>query len=446
VRLQQAVRDFCAQLDHHSTCWIAYSGGLDSQVLLSLFHELRAELNITFRAVHINHGISVNAHTWTRHCQQTCESLGVDFVAHSIQLNLQKGDSLEAAARAKRYDIFAEMLAVGDVLLTAHHEDDQAETMLLQLFRGSGIKGLSAMPVMKSFAKGFHGRPLLSFSRAELEQYAREQKLTWIEDESNQDTTLTRNFIRHDILTRLKSRWPSVTSSISRSASHCAENHKLLNDFSQEMKCEGSRKNTLSVAKLLQLTQEQQKFVLRAWIHQCHYLMPDTRKMQTILRDVLLASQDSQPQVKWGGVILRRHRDDLHLVPASNSFDKHAEFFWCVEGELHLPEVGCLKSSWVSGSGLRSDITDVVVRFRQGGEKIELPNRGRHTLKNLFQEWDVLPWERGCLPLIYAGDKIIAIPGYFLHADYAASVGGVGREIVFESRTVVPENTQPLSL
>jgi tRNA(Ile)-lysidine synthase len=425
MNLLNAVRAFCHQLEEGSTCWIAYSGGLDSQVLLSLCHQLRAETKNHFRVLHINHGISANATSWADHCRKTCASYGMDYIERSIQLDLQAGDSLEAVARAKRYAVFAEYLKEGDMLLTAHHQDDQAETVLLQLLRGSGMKGLAAMPAIKSFACGYHARPLLTFSRADIFAYATEKNLRWVDDESNDDTRLTRNFIRHEILSRLTSRWPSASAAISRSAAHCAESQTLLEHFSQNLQCAGSREHTLSVAKLLALNPLQQKLVLRSWIQQLNFPLPDTRKMNTILRDVLPAACDRQPKVEWGGVMLRRYRDDLYLLPVRAEIDTQAEYAWNLQTELELPQWGVLK---VCGSGLRSDIKNVTVRFRQGGEVLELPGRGRHTLKNLFQEWGVPPWERACLPLIYAKEKLIAIPGYFLHADYAEEERGRSKQ------------------
>ena len=314
MSLLNAVRIFCSQFNEyagvtaeHNTFWIAYSGGLDSHVLLSLCSQLRKEMKL-MRAIHVNHGISPNANSWANHCKKICESYDIQFIERTISLDLKAGDSLEEAARNKRYAVFAEYLEEGDVLLTAHHQDDQAETVLLQLLRGAGLKGLSAMPEIKSFARGHHGRPLLAFAREDLLQYAKEHQLIWIEDESNQDASLSRNFIRHEILAKLTLRWPSAAACIARSASHCAENQMLLEAFSREVNVQGSRENTLSVARLLQFSPEKQRFFLRSWIHQLKYPLPDSKKMETIQRDVLFAAWDSSPLVKWGDVMLRRHR------------------------------------------------------------------------------------------------------------------------------------------
>jgi len=430
MSLLNALRLFCAQFDETITYWIAYSGGLDSEVLLSLCHQLQSEINIKVRAIHIHHGLSPNAKNWASHCRKMCERYAMDYVEHSIQLDLQRGDSLEAIAREKRYGIFKEVLAEGDVLFTAHHEDDQAETVLLQLLRGAGTKGLAAMPAIKSLGKGYHGRPLLSFPRSDLQQYAKEQNLTWVEDESNQNTSLARNFIRLDILSKLKLRFPSVTATLARSAAHCAENQMLLEAFARELPMHGSRENTLSVEKLLQCSPEKQRLILRFWIHALNYPLPNSKKMDSIQRDVLLASRDCSPLVEWGAVRLRRHKDDLHLVPVSRE-PVLSTLSWEVHHALILPHLGELKTTPVQGAGLRADISAVSVRFRQGGEVLDMRTRGRHTLKNLFQEWDILPWERDTMPLIFVEETLIAIAGLFLHEDFTAKGNEMGREILF---------------
>jgi tRNA(Ile)-lysidine synthase len=298
--------------------------------------------------------------------------------------------------------------------------------------RGAGPKGLAAMPILKPFAQGFQARPLLSFPRSDLQQYAEEYRLTWVEDESNSNLSFSRNFIRHDIMPRLKSRWPAVASSVARSAAHCAENQMLLELFSAEqtVQVKGSRENTLSVAKLLQCSAEKQRLILRTWIHELKHTLPNTKIMDTIQRDVLCAAWDSSPIVQWGNVMLRRHRDDIHLVQALEH--NKQSVMWELELPIVLPNVGVLKTVSGMGCGLRADIANVLIGFRQGGEVVELRGRGRQTLKNLFQEWNVLPWERDSIPLVFIADKLIAIAGYFLHEDFAVKENEMGREIVFE--------------
>ena len=439
MKLLEAVLAFCRQYGFDKTYWVAYSGGLDSHVLLAIFHELKQRHSIKLRVIHINHGISKHAQDWAVHCEQVCKQYQIDFQAHAIHLALEKGDSLEEAARTKRYAIFAECLAAGDVLLTAHHQDDQAETLLLQLLRGAGPKGLAAMPTSKKFSHGFHGRPLLSFSREALREYALSHQLKWIEDESNGAIALTRNFIRKSLITQLKTRWPSVEATLARSAAHCAEAQALLEDYVLEdwKKSRGSRDNTLSVQALLQLQPARQRLVLRTWIEKSGYGLPNTKKINAILNDVLTAGWDRSPLVCWKGVALRRHRDDLFLISSLTEFDQTQSFSWDFTQPLVLSGIGSLQASLTTGVGLSQQLKQVTVQFRRGGEVIRLAKRGHRTLKNLFHECDVLPWLRDRIPLLFDGDVLVGVVGHGVHADYCA-----GEEIGWEVRCV-PELPSP---
>lgn len=433
--LQAALRQFFLSRAHHisdqATYWIAYSGGLDSHVLLSLCHSLRNELSLNFRVIHVHHGLSPHADKWAQHCARVCEALHLDLTVKRVQLHLQDGESLEAKARDARYQVFAELMQAGDVLLTAHQQDDQAETYLLQLLRGAGPKGLAAMPVLKPFAKGSHARPLLNFSRGELEAYANTQQLQWISDESNHNTQLSRNYIRHKIMPALVSRWPSAAGTIARSAAHCAESQKLLDEFACDAcaNVTGSHLHTLSVAKLLQQNGARQRLLLRTWIYQQGYPMPSAAKLNAILQDVLQAAWDRSPCVEWQGVEVRRYRDDLYLMPPFTAHDETRSYQWDLSAPLLLDGVGELRAHMLPGKGLRCDVANVSVRFRQGGEIVNLGKRGNHTLKNLFQEWHVLPWQRDRTPLFYVGDTLVAILDYFIHDDYAANESEMGWEI-----------------
>lgn len=433
MTLSSAVSAFCTQYGWDRTYWIAYSGGLDSHVLLALCAELRAVHPIKLCAVHINHGLSPHAEQWAAHCRTVCADYGIPYTERTIEVLSSAGDSLEETARTKRYAVFASCLNPDDILLTAHHEDDQAETVLLQLFRGAGLNGLAAMPAMKSFAGGWHGRPLLRFSRLELENYAREKKWVWIEDESNQDTTLTRNFIRHEVLARLKTRWPTISTVISRSAIHCAEAQALLEESTVNnwQHVQGSTQNTLSVAKLLCLSPAHQRLILREWIRQSGHVLPNSKKLETILKTVLTADWDRLPCVKWGHTQLRRYRDDLYLLKTIAHHDAQQITPWSLAeaSSLLIPGIGCLQARSVQGRGLRANLNQIRIQFRQGGEVIAIQGRGRRRLKQLFHEWGVLPWQRDRIPLIFYNELLVGVVGYFMDERYAASEGQMGYEL-----------------
>lgn len=366
---------------------LAYSGGLDSHVLLSLMVELRKQQPIMLRAIHVHHGLSPNADAWAKHCESVCKSLNVNYLEKHIKVNSHAG-SLEETARDARYAALADCLTEGEILLTAHHQDDQAETLLLQLMRGAGPKGLAAMPELKSFAKGWHLRPLLGFSREQLKAYAKAAQITWIEDESNANEKLSRNFIRQQVMPLLKSHWPAAQAAMSRSAQHCAESQALLEEYalSDYQKIKGSRPATLSVKGLLSLDAEKQRLMLRIWISERGYALPNSKKLASIQQTVLTAAPDRMPRVAWGSVEVRRYRDDLYIR--------------CCEEPL--------------GGGAEATMgDDYTMRFRQGGERLYIPKRGNLSLKNLFQEWGVPPWERDKVPLIYKDDELVGVVGFY---------------------------------
>lgn len=435
MTLLDSVRDFCSQHGLTRTYWVAFSGGLDSHVLLSLCADLRAELSVKLRAIHVNHQISPQAAEWAAHCAQICNELNIDFTSVAISLDLQPGDSFEEAAREKRYAALADFLQEGDVLLTAHHQDDQAETFLLQLMRGAGLKGLAAMPMIKPFANGYHGRPLLTHARSYLAEYAKQHSLRHIHDESNADTALSRNFLRHHVMPLLKQRWPAASSTIARSAAHCAEAQTLLAVFAQSewQVVQGSQPGTLSVTKLLQQDDTRQRLLLRHWIQTSGYALPDAKKLRSIQRDVLQAAWDRQPCVTWGGTAVRRHRDDLFLLPLIQPAEAAPSFAWDLSSPLSLPDGQILQAEQSRHGQLHAAIQQVEVRFRQGGEVVYVAGRGRRKLKQLFQEWGVPTWRRDRIPLLYLNEKLIAVLGYFIDASVLAPAEESGWHITMGS-------------
>lgn len=435
MSLLRVVREFCLHEGRSKTYWIALSGGLDSCVLLSIFNSLRTDLQFELRAIHINHGLSVHAQDWARHCQALCEQMSIPYVERSIVLAIGAGESLEEVAREKRYAIFSEYVGADDCLLTAHHQDDQAETVMLQLLRGSGLKGLASMPSLKPFAAGRHGRPLLAFSRSQLSDYAHAQQLTWVDDESNLRTSFSRNYLRHEVFPHLLARWPTAAASFARSAAHCAEGQALLEEFALDLcqQVQGTQMNTLSVKKLKELSLAKQRLILRTWINQQGWPLPDVKKMKSIQQDVMSAAWDKMPCVEWGDIALRKYRDDLYLVPVDKESNITTGWEWDFKQSLMLSGVGVLHAERVRGRGLSSRVAQCSVQLRQGGEVVGMPMRGHsRTLKNLFQEWKVLPWERNTTPLIYVDNQLAAVAGYFLSDNYTAKGEEWGYELVFE--------------
>ncbi len=424
--LIDCLKAFCLEQGFNKTYWIGYSGGLDSHVLLHLCAELRKQYPLRFKAVHVHHGLSINANDWSTHCEKICNDLQIEFIQKWVNAKASHGESPEEVARNLRYAVFAELLVPQDILLTAHQQDDQAETLLVQLFRGAGPKGLSAMPLLKTFAAGFHARPFLSISRADLKHYAQVQQLTWINDESNDDKSFTRNFLRHSVLPILKQRWPTVTTTLARVAENCAETEALISHIALEdlALCRGESGLTLSLKKLKLLNSARQRQVLRTWFVERGCTMPSSVKLHQIQHDFFESQSDKSPLISWGKIELRRYRDELYILRTLTPHDVTQVFTWDLIQPLNIPSIGELRTTITESGGLRADIQQVTVRFRQGGERCYFPGRGcHHLLKHLMQEWGIPPWERDRIPLLFVRDTLIAIIGFFLHEDYQSMPG-----------------------
>jgi tRNA(Ile)-lysidine synthase len=293
---------------------IAYSGGIDSTVLL---HQLAlTHPREDLRAIHINHNLYPEADEWQKHCEQVCADLNISLITVKLQTKPSTGESIEAWARDQRLNIFKEHLQENEILMTAQHADDQAETVLLQLIRGSGPKGLSAMGAEKVFGRGRLVRPFLNTSKKEIQAYADQHQLKWITDHSNHDIQYDRNFLREKILPELKNRWPSVHETVSRSAGHCAQQEVLLETLLKPIyvACAGSQSGTLSIKALLQQEHLVQRALIRYWLDEKAFPMPGHKKFDKIFEDLIPARVDAQPVITWGEVCIRRYRDDLYAL------------------------------------------------------------------------------------------------------------------------------------
>jgi len=406
-----------SDLGSQSFC-IAYSGGMDSHVLLHALMTLRrANPAMQLKAIHINHALNPKAAQWAEHCQRVCHDLDLEYAEKTIDACLPPGNkqSPEAYAREERYKAFSESLQENECLLTAHHKDDQAETLLLQLFRGAGPKGLSSMPMQMPLAKGQLLRPLLPFTREELETYAKHHKLNWIEDDSNTNTDFDRNYIRHELIPIIHKRWPAATETISRTANHCADASELLDQLADQdyQSNKGTTTNTLSVPKLLALAPERQSNVLRYWLRLSNLPTPSQNKISQIQQTVLKSKPDATPEVKWKGGEVRRFQNEIYAMTPLPDFDSNTSLKWDLKQRLILPaNLGSL--TFKPAKQTENAPTHLTIKFRQGGERCQLPNRkGTHSLKKLFQEWNIPTWQRDRIPLIYQDKILVAIPGYY---------------------------------
>jgi len=435
-QLGMALQQMSANRYPPNRYWVAYSGGVDSHVLLHAMAMLRPQLAATLHAVHVNHGLNPAAAEWAAHAQSVSDELDIPCHLFNLDATPQKGESPEAAARNARYHVFSQVIEEGDVLLTAHHREDQAETLLLQLVRGAGPHGLAAMPVMTVFSNGHLARPLLAVEQALISRYAQEKRLDWIEDPSNQDRGLERNYLRHEIMPTLKAHWPAVSRTVSRSAAYCAEAAGLLDELATEdlKRCAQWQPGSpvpaeISLPFLQQLAPQRRRNLLRFWIKSLGLGVVSSAIMSNIEASLINAKEDAIPLVTWQSGELRRYRQQvcamLPLAPF-DSADSAAVLKWdWQERALELPtgqgvlvaHSGELDGQSGEGQGLsltKCEQLPMTIRFRQGGERCRLSGRDHHhALKGLLQQAGVPPWQRDRIPLIYLGNQLAAVVGYF---------------------------------
>jgi tRNA(Ile)-lysidine synthase len=349
-----------------------------------------------------------------------------------VKVARPRGASLEAVAREARYGALAKALAPDEVLLTGHHEDDQLETVLLQLLRGAGVAGLAAMPEVAAFARGQLVRPLLTQRRVQLEQWAQARGLSWVEDDTNADERLDRNYLRRQVLPAVRERWPAAATSVARSARHAAEARRLLDALALADVERAANGDSLSVQRLRALEADRRRNAVRFWIARAGLALPDTRRLDEIVGPLLDARADANPVVSWNGVRVQRHLDLLSIavaegriagVPSSRE-PRHAgrEWVWGTQPSVAF-EGGTLAMAPDRHGPLDLDALPdtLTVRERRGGERLR-PSRGRPTrpLKALLQEARVSLVERERLPLVFAGDRLIAAGDRWLDASVQA--------------------------
>ncbi|WP_340123251.1 tRNA lysidine(34) synthetase TilS [Methylobacter svalbardensis] len=445
--------------------YVAYSGGVDSHVLLHLCAST-PRLKDKLRAVYVDHGLQAEAESWAEHCEKTANDLGVEFLTLRVNAQALPGESPEEAARNARYAALKSLMKVDDALLLAQHREDQLETVLLQLFRGSGLPGLSGMPERQAFGAGVMLRPLLNTPKQAISDYAQAYQLSWVEDPSNQSNDYDRNFLRNAVVPLLKQRWLAIDKTVARSAKHCADALVLVEEVAEELFVEvfNPADTTLCISRLTEHHLHQQQLIIRRWFRSIGLKMPAQAVVGRILSQVVAAAAQRDPVLSGQGYSIRRYRDKLYCLTNLSGTDLHLP-----EGrqagkpdvtnlsgtDLHLPEgrqAGKPDVTNLSGAGLPQDAfwpvgqtsiktaynqilscvpsskgmlreqwagAKVEIRFRRGGEKVCLPGRqGHHSLKNLFQEAGIPPWERDRIPLIYLDDRLAAVADKWISAEF----------------------------
>ncbi len=370
---------------------IAYSGGADSTALLHLFAAIE-----NVRAIHINHGIQHEAREWQEHCQKSCDALNVPLIIEQANLS----DNSENSCRKARYAFFDKHLKPHEILVTAHHSEDQAETVLLKLMRGTGIKGLCGMDKLRKFSQGYLARPLLNISPQILKDYLISNKVNWIEDSSNQDNHYKRNFIRNEIIPKLKNNFPNAIENINRSAKNTRQSLDLLNhqvDFHGQ---------NLSVKQLKELPSSLQTTFLYHWLVIKNLPAPDSLALSQITHDFLNAAIDKNPHYQNSYYQLYRWQETIYCIQNFNKIDPQQEYQWNTKTPFEFPN-NCGTIEYTGKEHL-----NLVIKFNQKGQKL---NTHKHqfnkSIKKLFQENKIPVWKRQNTPFIFHNHKLISL-GY----------------------------------
>ena len=398
---------------------VAFSGGVDSAVLLAALGRLTP--GPEFRALHIDHGLHPDSASWDRHCRSVAESRGIGYESRRCPVEPVQGQSLEARAREVRYGMLRELLTPGETLLTAHHADDQLETFLLRLLRGSGVKGLRGIAEVHAFGPGYRARPLLHVPGHEILDVARAWQLEWIEDPSNRDLRFDRNYVRAELAPRIKSRWPAAERTVGRAARQMTEAYGILEDIAGTDAKGIANPACVDCAGLLELSPPRRRNLLRHLISRLGLPVPDSRQMGTLLKALEVRRPDARTRVQWPGGEARIYRNHLYLFrplprDSGTAYSGHIgrDHDWSgPEGTLTLTLVRGARSgfpeSWVEEG--------FSVRFRVGGERFRpLGQSHSRPLKKWLQDAGVPPWLRARIPLLYRRDQLVAVGDLWVSA------------------------------
>ncbi|SDF79997.1 tRNA(Ile)-lysidine synthase [Onishia taeanensis] len=408
--VQRSIDDALAETPPGRCVWVALSGGLDSSLLLTLAARATHRHPRPLYALHVDHGLQAASAEFVRHCRRLCGRLGVPLFIERVSVDLAAGRGLEGAARQARYGAFAARLSDGDTLWLAQHRRDQAETWLLAALRGSGIRGLAAMPRARGWAGSRIARPLRDVPRMRLEDAAKALGVAWVEDPSNADEALDRNFLRRRVLPLLESRWPRAEASLARSATLAGEADDLLAELAVlDLAACGNDPGRLALPALKALSAPRRRLLIRYACQRLGLPTPPTARLRA-LEAQLTARRDAQVQVSWPGAEARCWRERLYLQRPLADLPAGWQVDWDGQAVLETP-LGelALRLARCPAGGLSGESARYRVRARQGGEVLRLAERGRRDLKRLLQEASLPPWRRQGLLVVWDGDTVAAV-------------------------------------
>ena len=425
---------FLEEFKTHDRYVLAISGGKDSIALAHLFFSIKEKINHSIEMVYVDHGLQEVSNEWGDFCREQASKFGFEFQQLTVNCRPVAGESIEAWARDARYNLLSTLADENTLVFTGHHQDDQAETLLLRLFRGTGVRGMACMQVARKLGKGLLIRPLLNISSKQIDQYVSINNLSWVHDKSNDDKSFDRNYLRQEIKPLIEKRWPEFQKSISRIIAYQQEAGELLdvlavNDL--QTVCDDD-KTSINIDKLKVYSKARIKNLLMCWIKGQHFLAPNHQHIEEIINHSIFASDDRLPLVNWADIEVRKYKNRLYLLKTKKLESIKDEIKISFHDSIIINEEQ-VKWQIVEGKGIAKHFQDkshFSLQFRRGGEKIKLANRGiSKTIKQLFQENSVLPWKRESFPLIYIDNKLAAIPGICTDDYFAAKENEPG--IVF---------------
>jgi tRNA(Ile)-lysidine synthase len=414
--------------------WIAFSGGLDSTALLHAMTQIGTENGAGIRVIHINHGLHEQADSWQQHCQNLCEQMGLPFTCETVVVGQSSRQSPEAEARAARYSAIVANMQKDDMLLTAHHADDQAETLILNLMRGAGVDGLAAIRPLRRRGEVWLGRPLLSWRREQLRRYLADLDIDYIEDPSNDDQAIRRNYVRHEILPRLTRMWPAATDQLNKTAKLVRSASSVLQSVGESdlARCRGEKTYEIDLDLFGQFNDDRQALIVREWARSNHLPSPDQRQVQELLRQMQQTGVDSALCLQWPGVEVHRYRSKLYIMAALPESPQDWQLEWNGREPVELPGGSGRILLRGSAAGLFAE-EPLQLHSRSGSELIQPAGEAHHkSLKQLFQSAGVPPWLRSRIPLLSQNGQCLAVGDIWLDQGFVEQLSGLESSLLWE--------------
>jgi tRNA(Ile)-lysidine synthase len=387
--------------------WVGFSGGADSTALLQAMHESRSRLPAALHAVHFDHGLQADASRWREHCGAFCKARGIPFRSERLEIDRSGRTGLEEASRDSRYRAVARILGEGEMYLTAHHAEDLAETLFLNLMRGSGIEGLAGIPVLRNLERGWVARPLLEMHRSDLVAYLEARGISWLTDPSNTDTGFDRNYLRQELFPLLERRWPGLVRRLARTARNARISADAMAMFIENQSGDLVRDPLrMPLHRLLQVDPEMQTLILRQWLRRNAVPMLPEQRLQEFLKQLAEAAVDNHAEVQWDDWMIKHYDRDL----------------WLHRRNAYLP---CPETPW--GEGMRLELGQDAGRLLLEGKPAAIPPGWRvrarrpgdrmrpqadgpsQPLKHLFQSASIPPWLRAGIPVLEWDGEPVAL-------------------------------------